>query len=114
MYTSPAKLGTFGFPNLGFSKDPPAVAPGKPEEKKVKKDEQKSSQPAFKTAAKTLDYFDTQPNVAASKIYTLDKELPPKKDSEKKKGGDDKKPKPFIPPSPPKSGLFGTIAPFPK
>eukprot|EP00996_Jenningsia_fusiforme_P002093 NODE_2937_length_1085_cov_197.655405_g2693_i0.p2 GENE.NODE_2937_length_1085_cov_197.655405_g2693_i0~~NODE_2937_length_1085_cov_197.655405_g2693_i0.p2 ORF type:complete len:114 (+),score=10.03 NODE_2937_length_1085_cov_197.655405_g2693_i0:620-961(+) len=64
--------------------------------------------PAFKGACKRIDFFDSQPNVAASRVYSLDKPLPARKPEAPK-------PPPVIPvPFKPSSPGKGTLGKYPE
>jgi len=109
--TRPSKKGTYGVPGTaighGFNsyKGDEFKYISDPYEAPKRKEGVKGvSEKPFKTACKRLDYFDGQPNVAASRIYSLDKPLPARKADPPKK--DSGVPVPFKPSSPSK-GTFG-------
>eukprot|EP00002_Diphylleia_rotans_P009287 TRINITY_DN1937_c0_g1_i2.p2 TRINITY_DN1937_c0_g1~~TRINITY_DN1937_c0_g1_i2.p2 ORF type:complete len:138 (+),score=23.75 TRINITY_DN1937_c0_g1_i2:638-1051(+) len=61
--------------------------------------------------SKGVDYFDSHPNVAASKVYTLDKPMPPVK--QRPRTSPEIK-TPFVPSQLPKIGYNATLTPFPE
>eukprot|EP00002_Diphylleia_rotans_P011320 TRINITY_DN2236_c0_g1_i1.p1 TRINITY_DN2236_c0_g1~~TRINITY_DN2236_c0_g1_i1.p1 ORF type:complete len:225 (-),score=59.97 TRINITY_DN2236_c0_g1_i1:905-1579(-) len=76
--TSPAKKGTFGYAGITLSKSPeylsePYDEARKLELKQAKEEHKKRIGGAFKSTSKPVDFFDSQPNVAASKVFTSDK-----------------------------------------
>jgi hypothetical protein len=119
MVTNPPKRGTYGVPGTTLSRgdeykyisDPFDYDKRAAQGETVKSDKSadKTGVP-FKAASRRLDYFDSQPNVAASKIYSLDKPLPAKKA--------DVAPAqhvvsvPFKPSSPPKRGYNACITKY--
>lgn len=117
--TSPPKKGTYGTPGITISlgdeykyiSDPYDAAKRK-EAEAAKESNHKSIGPAFKGACKRLDYFDSQPNVAASRIYTLDQPLPARKPEPPKK--EPAIAVPFKPSSPSKRGVQGLLTKFPE
>jgi len=115
--TCPAKKGTYGFPGLTIGKGDEYKYISDPYDVLRRRDAQQSKENkllagAFKSACKRLDYFDSQPNVAASKIYSLDKPLPARKPEPPKK--EPAITVPFKPSSPAKRGFAGTINKFPE
>eukprot|EP00996_Jenningsia_fusiforme_P001126 NODE_2028_length_1319_cov_38.228346_g1844_i0.p1 GENE.NODE_2028_length_1319_cov_38.228346_g1844_i0~~NODE_2028_length_1319_cov_38.228346_g1844_i0.p1 ORF type:complete len:284 (+),score=38.11 NODE_2028_length_1319_cov_38.228346_g1844_i0:224-1075(+) len=93
MITSPAKKGTYGFPGVVLGKgdefkyDVPLPKSKGGRKKKQTTVTLKPIGPPFKTTCKTVDFFDTHPNVGASKIYGFDKPLGPRPTESKKKDG---------------------------
>jgi len=84
MVTSPPKKGGPGFPGTTLGPALPYISDPIDGEKRmaateVKSKIQKFVGGPFKAACRRSDYFDSQPNVAASKIYTIDRPLPAKK-----------------------------------
>jgi len=89
--TSPGKKGTYGFNNITLGKQLEYKdEPYEERKKQEKADREKKNKllgPSFKGTCKSMDFFDSHPNVAASKIYTIDtgklpaprKPEPPKK-----------------------------------
>lgn len=103
--TSSAKKGTYGFPGVTIGKGDEYKYISDPYDAVKRKDIKKSvSEKPFKTACKRLDYFDGQGNVAASRIYSLDKPLPARKPEPPRK-----EPVISVPfkPSSPSKGVFG-------
>jgi len=117
--TNPSKKGTYGFAHIGIGKDfefkgDPFNAPHEKElEDKKKMNAKIVGKGPFKSMSKTLDFFDTQPNVAASRIYTLDKPIPERADKTSKSPPKTAE-KPFKPSSPPKNGFNSTFSKFPE
>ena len=118
--TTPSKRGTYGTPGTllqtkeyNHMTDPYNAAQIKEiEERKVSLEKRIDKIP-FKSMSHSLDFFDTQNNVSASKIYTNDKPLPVIK-QEIKKAEVPKTETPFKPSSPGKNGFNSTFKPFPK
>lgn len=115
--TAPAKKGTYGFPNLTIGKGDEYKYISDPYDQVRRKEAQMAKENKllagpFKSACKKLDYFDGQPNVAASKVYSLDKPLPARKAEPPKKEAAVSVP--FKPSSPSKRGFQGTINKFPE
>lgn len=117
--TSPPRKGTYGFPGTTIGKypeymsDPYDAAREKALEEKKKLKEKKVSEKPFKSMSRSLDFFDSYPNVAASRIYTIDYDKLPK--PRKKKEEQKKKiEKPFKPSSPPKVGYDSYFTKFPE
>lgn len=111
--TGPAKKGTYGYIGTTLGKgdefkyiSDPYEAEKRRQAQEAKENAKKMQAAAFKSSCKRLDYFDGQPNVPASKIYTLDKPLPFKKTEVK---AAPTIAVPFKPSSPPKRGPTSTI-----
>lgn len=112
--TGPAKRGTYGYIGTTLGKgdeyryiSDPYDAEKRRQAQEAKENAKKMQAAAFKAATKRVDYFDSQPNVAASKIYSLDKPLPARKPEPPAKVPAIAQP--FKPSSPPKRGVTGTI-----
>lgn len=115
--TGPAKKGTYGFPSVTIGKGDEYKYISDPYDNAKRKDAQEGKDKKllggpFKAACKRVDYFDSQPNVAASKIYSLDKPLPARKPEPPKK--EIALAVPFKPSSPAKKGMQGTITKYPE
>jgi hypothetical protein len=84
MTTCPPKKGGPGFPGTTLGPPLPYISDPIDGEKRMAATETKAKVSKFvggpfRAACKRTDYFDTQPNVAASKVYSLDRALPAKK-----------------------------------
>jgi|UniRef100_A0A7S4CZ55 hypothetical protein len=117
--TGPAKKGTYGFSGTTLGKgdeyqyiSDPYDAGKKKEAAEAKEGGKKLIGPAFKASCKRVEYFDSQPNVAASRIYSLDKPLPARKPDAPKK--DVAITVPFKPSSPSRRGVAGTLTKYPE
>lgn len=117
--TGPAKKGTYGFAGTTLGKgneyqyiSDPYDAGKKKESQEAKEGSKKLIGPAFKASCKRVEYFDSQPNIAASKIYSLDKPLPARKAEPPKK--DVAITVPFKPSSPSKTGISATLTKYPE
>lgn len=117
--TGPAKKGTYGFVGTTLGKgdeyqyiSDPYDAGKEKQANEAKEGAKKLIGPAFKAACKRVEYFDSHPNVAASKIYSLDKPLPARKPEPPKK--EVQIPIPFKPASPSKRGISGTLTKYPE
>jgi len=71
----------------------------------------RSGRPPFRTMSRSLDFFDSHPKVAASKVYTEDPPVPAKPEAAKEEA---KPMAPFYPSKAPKSGPQGTFEKFPE
>lgn len=117
--TNPPKKGTYGFakvaigPDYNYQTDPFDGTREKEMKERKENSEKIIGKAAFKATAKPLDFFDTQPNVASSKVYTMDKPMPEvkKKEAAVVKNVTEK---PFKPSSPPKGGYNSTFTKFPE
>lgn len=113
--TSPGKRGTFGVPgtllskDIHYTEDPYDLPRQKEKEELVKKKKQQIAGP-FRSMSHSKEFFDCQPNVPASRIYTSDRPLPPEKPKKPHK----KTMVPFRPSSPPKRGYNSTFNKFPE
>lgn len=115
--TGPAKKGTYGFTGTTISKGDEYKYLSDPYDSLKKRQEAKESSkkligPAFKASCRRVEFFDAQPNVGVSKIYSLDKPLPPRKADPPKK--EQPITVPFKPSSPSKSGYSGTLTKYPE
>jgi len=117
--TGPSKKGTYGVPatTIGHGDEykyisDPYDSQRRKEVGEAKENAKKQIGPAFKSSCRRTEFFDSQPNVAASKIYGLDKALPAHKPQNSKP-----EPKitiPFKPSSPPKKGFNATLSKAPE
>jgi hypothetical protein len=123
VFTSPAKKGTYGMqgtvvgfygngrgPEFHYHSDPYDGARVMEMNARRASAAKRKTMP-FKSSATPLDYFDSQNHVAASKVYTLDKPLPPPKKKEAPKSAPSK---PFRPSQPAKDGYNSTFEAFPE
>eukprot|EP00668_Euglena_longa_P006173 GGOE01007321.1.p2 GENE.GGOE01007321.1~~GGOE01007321.1.p2 ORF type:complete len:166 (-),score=30.37 GGOE01007321.1:281-778(-) len=115
--TGPAKKGTYGFIGTTISKGDEYKYISDPYDSLKKRQEAKESSkkligPAFKASCRRIEFFDSQPNVGVSRIYSLDKPLPPRKADPPKK--EHPITVPFKPSSPSKSGYAGTLTKHPE
>jgi len=106
MVTSPPKKGGPGFPGVTLGKDYAYISDPVDGERRMASTEVKDKMNKFvggpfKAACRRVDYFDAQPNVAASKVYSLDRPLPAKKVQEQ---APPPIVTPFKPSSPPRKG----------
>eukprot|EP00998_Keelungia_sp_KM082_P005975 NODE_2255_length_1102_cov_117.243077_g2237_i0.p1 GENE.NODE_2255_length_1102_cov_117.243077_g2237_i0~~NODE_2255_length_1102_cov_117.243077_g2237_i0.p1 ORF type:complete len:294 (+),score=59.35 NODE_2255_length_1102_cov_117.243077_g2237_i0:118-999(+) len=113
--TNPARKGTYGTPGTELGKGDEYKYTPDPYEGERRRELQQAKAASskfiggpFRAACKANEFFDGQPNLAASKIYTIDRALPPKKQA--KRGPDPVVTVPFKPSSPPKRGLQGTLS----
>eukprot|EP00695_Tsukubamonas_globosa_P002974 TRINITY_DN421_c0_g1_i3.p1 TRINITY_DN421_c0_g1~~TRINITY_DN421_c0_g1_i3.p1 ORF type:complete len:294 (+),score=70.31 TRINITY_DN421_c0_g1_i3:169-1050(+) len=114
--TNPSRKGTFGVPNTTIGKSFEYVPDPYESVKKKEIDERKASTSRnvagpFKGMSHGLDFFDSQPNVAASRVYTIDKPIEAREEAPKKEAPI---PTPFKPSSPPKIGYNSTLQRFPE
>jgi hypothetical protein len=105
--TSPPKKGGPGVPGVTIGPGVSYISDPVDGEKRMASTEvkdklQKFVGGPFKAACKRGDYFDSQPNVAASKVYSLDRALPAKKTQEQPPPPITV---PFKPSSPPRKGF---------
>eukprot|EP00761_Pharyngomonas_kirbyi_P011634 gb/GECH01011660.1/.p1 GENE.gb/GECH01011660.1/~~gb/GECH01011660.1/.p1 ORF type:complete len:292 (+),score=88.15 gb/GECH01011660.1/:1-876(+) len=113
--TSPGKRGTYGVPGITLGKSykyepDPYDLPKEKEKEEFKKQKKKQISGPFCSMSHSKDFFDSQPSVAASRIYSRDTPLPPEKKHEKSKSVS----VPFKPSSPPKHGYNSTFTKFPE
>jgi len=73
--------------------------------------EMRAGRPPFRSMSRSLDFFDCQPKVAASLVYTEDPMMPAKPEPEKAEAISLK---PFYPSKAPSSGPQGTFMKFPE
>jgi len=106
--TGPPKRGTYGTPGTTLSKGDEYKYISDPYDANNRAAGDKKGAPIpFKAACKKTDFFDGHSNVAASKIYSLDRPLPARKPEPPAS-----KPAatvPFKPSSPPKRGFNSTM-----
>jgi hypothetical protein len=120
MVTSPPRKGTYGFmgTTLGKGDEFKYISDPYDGERRKEIQDAKSGQKKFigagpfKASCKRGDYFDGQPNVPASRIYTLDRPLPARKPEAPHK--DPAVAVPFRPSNPPRRGFNSTIGRLPE
>jgi len=110
MLTGPSKKGTYGTPGTTLSKGDEYKYISDPYDSSKEGEAGKKAATAvpFKAACRKADYFDGQPNVAASRIYTLDRPLPARKPEPPPVKA--AAAVPFKPASPPKKGFNATMS----
>eukprot|EP00002_Diphylleia_rotans_P018258 TRINITY_DN353_c0_g1_i6.p1 TRINITY_DN353_c0_g1~~TRINITY_DN353_c0_g1_i6.p1 ORF type:complete len:329 (-),score=61.15 TRINITY_DN353_c0_g1_i6:761-1747(-) len=113
--TSPGKKGSYGFRGTTIGSEPSYAtdsyaAAAEAEREDHKTDLKKRVGGAFKSTSRPVDFFDSYPKVAASKVYTTDRELPPPKNLPQKL---DPIARPFVPSHTPYQGYNSTFMRFP-
>lgn len=113
---SPPTKGTYGFPGTTIGKDPKYTGDSYAAHtvklsQEAKMEARKVLGAPFKSCGRRLDFFDSQPNIAARKIYSFEKPYPGRKPQPPHRlptfG-------PFKPTSPAKMGVGGTLSKFPE
>jgi len=111
--TQPGKKGTYGYPGTTLGGRPEYISDSYNADKRSDSGKEKKLLGGpFKAACRRVDFFDSQPNVSASKCYSLDRPLPAKKPESQK--AEPPITIPFKPSSPPKKGIWGTLGKLPE
>eukprot|EP00002_Diphylleia_rotans_P004031 TRINITY_DN128_c0_g1_i3.p1 TRINITY_DN128_c0_g1~~TRINITY_DN128_c0_g1_i3.p1 ORF type:complete len:272 (-),score=56.85 TRINITY_DN128_c0_g1_i3:957-1772(-) len=114
--TSPPKKGSFGYIGTTLGKLPEYKGDTYDRPHQLELEERQLHQKkllggAFRSMSHSVDYFDTYPNVAASKVYTMDRAMPPAK-ARPSTAPEIKVP--FVPSHIPKIGHNATLNAFPE